>query len=131
MPDRFQLPIVATDADIDDLGHVSNLVYLRWVLDTATSHSAARGWDHAAYRELGGIFIVRRHEIDYLAQVTTGQELVSETWVESWRAASCVRRTEIRRGSAVVAQGATTWVFVAMPSGRPTRIPDHLRARFE
>jgi acyl-CoA thioester hydrolase len=127
----YRHSITATDADIDELGHVSNLVYLRWVLETATTHSAARGWGHAEYRALGAIFIVRRHELDYLAQVTAGQQLVAETWVESWRAASCIRRTRIARDTTIVAQAATTWVCMSLATGKPTRIPDHLRARFE
>ena len=40
---RFSIPITATAADIDELGHVSNLVYLRWVLDVAMAHSRAVG----------------------------------------------------------------------------------------
>jgi acyl-CoA thioester hydrolase len=128
---RFALRIVATSADIDDLGHVSNLVYLRWVLEVATAHSHAVGWDTARYRELGAIFIVRRHEIDYLSQVRVGDELVAQTWVDPWKLASCVRRTEIARGTTIVARAATTWALWSFASGRPIKIPDDLRARFE
>ncbi len=130
MSDRFRFPIVASSADIDELGHVSNLVYLRWVLDAATAHSAARGWGHAEYRARGAVFVVRRHELDYLAPVLANEELVAETWVDAWKAASCVRRTEIVRGVHIVARAATTWAFVSLASGRPIRIPEDLRALF-
>jgi acyl-CoA thioester hydrolase len=124
------MPISPAAADIDDLGHASNLAYVRWILDVATAHSAALGWDLARYRELGAVFVVRRHEIDYVAQVLPGDALIAETWVEEWRPASCVRRTELRRGDQIVARGATTWALMALPSGRPRRIPDDLRALF-
>lgn len=127
---RFQLPITATDADIDELDHVSNLVYLRWVLEAATSHSAAKGWGHAEYRALGSVFIVRRHELDYLAPVLRGQQVIAETWVSSWKAASCVRATEIKRGDQIVLRAATTWAFISMSTGRPGRIPEPLVAAF-
>ena len=130
MSPRFSIPIIATAADIDELGHVSNLVYVRWVLDVAMAHSRAAGWDHAAYRRLGAVFVVRRHEIDYVAQVREGEALVGETWVESWKAASCIRRTELRRGELVVARGATTWALISLASGRPQRIPEPLLAAF-
>ena len=130
MSDRFRHPIVASAADIDELGHVSNLVYLRWVLEAATAHSVARGYGHAEYRALGGVFVVRRHEIDYLAQVVADERLVAQTWVDSWKQASCVRRTDLLRGDQVVARAATTWAFVTLPAGRPTRIPEPLRALF-
>jgi acyl-CoA thioester hydrolase len=127
---RFTLPIAPTAADIDELGHVSNLVYLRWVLDIATAHSASLGWSHPEYRALGSVFVVRRHEIDYVAQVLEGEQLVGETWVESWKLASCIRKTELKRGEQIVARASTTWAMLSFGSGRPTKIPDHLRELF-
>jgi acyl-CoA thioester hydrolase len=128
--DRFRFPITARPEDIDELGHVSNLVYIRWVLETATAHSVALGWGQAEYLASGNVWVVRRHEIDYLAQVTVGQQLVGETWVDPWKMASCVRRTELVRDGVVVARAATTWAFMSIASGRPQRIPDEMRALF-
>jgi acyl-CoA thioester hydrolase len=130
MAERFTIPITPTADDIDELGHVSNLVYLRWVLDVAMAHSRARGYDFEAYRALGAVFVVRRHEIDYVAQVTIGQALLASTWVDSWKLASCVRKTELVRGGQVVARAATTWAMINLASGRPQRIPDALLAAF-
>ena len=130
MAERFAISITPSAADIDELGHVSNLVYLRWVLEVAMAHSRALGWDFAQYRDLGAAFMVRRHEIDYIAQVTLGQTLRAETWVESWRAASCIRKTELLRDGKVVARAATTWAMIGLASGRPQRIPDELTAAF-
>ena len=130
MAERFAITITPEPADIDELGHVSNLVYLRWVLEVAMAHSRALGWDFAQYRDLGAAFMVRRHEIDYIAQVTLGQTLVAETWVDSWRQASCIRKTELLRDGAVVARAATTWAMIGLVSGRPQRIPDALTAVF-
>jgi acyl-CoA thioester hydrolase len=127
---RYVMPITAVDADIDELGHVSNLVYLRWVLEVAMAHSRSLGWDHAQYRALGAVFVVRRHELDYLGPVMLGQTLRAETWVESWRAASCLRKTELVRDGQVIARCATTWAMMSFASGRPTRIPEDIRALF-
>ena len=127
---RFPLAIQVGPQDIDGLGHVGNQVYLRWVLDIALAHSAHLGYDHEAYVKLGGIFIVRRHELDYLAQVKLGDEVHAETWVPSWKLASCIRATEIRRGDQVVLRAQTTWAFMSLANGRPIKIPDELRALF-
>jgi acyl-CoA thioester hydrolase len=124
------MPIAATAADIDELGHVSNVVYLRWVLDVAVAHSRSVGWDYAQYRALGSAFVVRRHEIDYVASVLEGQQVVAETWVDSWKQASVVRRTDLRRGETVVARASSLWAFVSLTTGRPQRIPDALLAAF-
>lgn len=128
---RFRLPITATAADIDELGHVSNLVYLRWVLDVAVAHSASLGWDHTRYLSFGASFVVRRHELDYLGQVQLGDSLIAETWVPEWKQASCIRATEITRDGKPVARARTTWAFMSLTSGRPQRIPDDIRALFD
>lgn len=130
VPPRFTLPITAANVDIDEIGHVSNVVYVRWVLEVAMAHSSACGWDFAAYRALGSIFVVRRHEIDYVAQVMAGETITAETWIEDWRQASCIRRTELSRDGTPVARAATTWAFISMASGRPVRIPDEIRTKF-
>jgi len=130
MAERFAISITPSAADIDELGHVSNLVYLRWVQDVAMAHTRAIGWDVAQYRDLGAVFMVRRHEIDYIAQVTLGQTLRAETWIDSWRQASCIRKTELLRDGKVVARAATTWAMIGLTSGRPQRIPDELTALF-
>jgi acyl-CoA thioester hydrolase len=121
----------ATADDIDQLDHVSNLVYVRWVLDAARAHSAALGWDYARYQARGTIFIVRRHEIDYLLPVRLGETVAVDTLVESWRQASCIRKSTLTRGEDVVARAATTWAYVGLRDGRPQRIPDDLRALFQ
>jgi acyl-CoA thioester hydrolase len=128
--ERFTFPITATDADIDELGHVSNVVYLRWIMDVAMAHSIACGWGHAEYRERGAIFVVRRHEIDYLAQVKAGEQIIGSTWIASWKAASCIRATELVRAGQPVARASTLWAFMSLASGRPQRIPDDIIALF-
>ncbi len=128
MAQRFCLEVSASEADIDELDHVSNLVYVRWIQEVAVAHSAAVGWDMRQYRKVGAVFVVRRHEIDYVAPVLLGQRVRLETWIETWKAASCVRRTELVRiaDGQVVARGATTWAFVGLADGRPQRIPEEI-----
>ena len=53
--------VVPADA-IDDLGHVSNVQYVRWVQDIARAHSDDVGYDISAYMDLGLVFVVRRHD---------------------------------------------------------------------
>ncbi len=127
---EFSHRVTATAADIDELDHVSNLVYVRWILEVALAHSRAVGWTHDDYLRLGAVFVVRRHEIDYLQQVVVGDDVEVATWVDSWKLASCVRRTAIRRGGVEVARGATTWAFMDLVRGRPIKIPDELRIAF-
>lgn len=135
-PPLFSLSLDVGEADIDGLGHASNVAYVRWIQDGAIAHSAAVGLDLEAYRSLGAIFVVRRHEIDYLRPVLRSDRLEVRTWIDSVFAAKCKRATEVVRlggageGPVTVARAMTTWGFVELASGRPTRIPDSVRRAF-
>jgi acyl-CoA thioester hydrolase len=123
------IQITAQPADIDENGHVSNLVYLRWVLEAAVSHSTAVGWPHARYLEFGAVFVVRRHEIDYLAATMLGDVVHVTTYVDSWSAATSVRKTRIVKDGKELARCVTTWAFIGL-NGRPRRIAPELVEAF-
>ena len=125
------IAITVADSDIDELGHASNIAYVRWIQDVAVAHSTAVGLDFEAYRKLGGVFFVRRHEVDYLRPVLRGDRLQVRTWIDSAMAAKCKRATEIvNEAGTVVARAMTTWGYVEMATGRPVRIPDAVRNAF-
>ncbi len=125
----FRLTFEVSEEDIDPLGHVNNISYVRWVQDIAIAHSVALGLDLAAYATLGAIFVVRRHEIDYLRPVLRGDLVEAHTRIVSVMAAKCIRLTELRRESdpEPVAKANTVWGYVDLKTGRPTRIPAHVK----
>jgi acyl-CoA thioester hydrolase len=128
----YRHPHVVRADEIDELGHASNVMYLRWVQEAAIAASADRGWDRQAYLSLGCVFVVRRHEIDYLLPAMQGDELELCTWVEAWSAATSLRKTRIvrKRDAREVGVASTTWALVAADTGRPTRIPAEMKQAF-
>ena len=123
---RFVVPA----GDIDDLGHASNVSWVRWVQDAATAHSLSIGLGLDAYRSLGVVWVVRRHEIEYLGAAFADQEIEAVTWVASLKGATSLRRTIFRRDGAELARAATTWVLLSIGTGRPTRVPAELLSRY-
>jgi acyl-CoA thioester hydrolase len=128
----FRISLTVGDADIDELGHASNLSFLRWVLEAAVAHSTAVGLGPLDYRRRGQSFVVRRHSIDYLRSVYAGDEILVETRVVALRAASSERETVIHhaKSGARVAHAESLWAFVDLAAGRPARIPADVRERF-
>jgi acyl-CoA thioester hydrolase len=128
----YRLLVEVRPLDIDELGHASNLVYLRWVQEAALAHSTAVGLDQAAYLARGEVWVVRSHEIHYVRPALEGERLAVDTRVASMSAANSVRRTQITRvaDSALLCRASTDWVFVDVARGRPRRIPNDVRARF-
>ncbi|MDZ4779684.1 MAG: acyl-CoA thioesterase [Planctomycetia bacterium] len=133
MPAIYSHRLTVQPDEIDRLGHANNLVYLRWMLDAAVAHSTAQSWDSKAYEELGAVFVVRSHQIEYLRPAFAAEEVVVLTWVASFRRASSVRRYEMRRASdgKVLATAATEWAFVDLATRLPTRIHPRVLAAFE
>ncbi len=127
--ERFTLPITIRPDDIDDLGHVNNVVYLRWVQDVAIAH-----WTTAATAEQQAAvaWVALRHEIDYKLAAMPGDEIVARTWVGVADSTRFERHTEIVRGrdQKVLARARTVWCPISRASGKLTRVSNEIRARF-
>ncbi len=125
----FSLRLRVAPTDIDDVGHVNNLVYLRWVQDVATAHwrTVAPHEDQAAI-----VWIVLRHEIDYKAPAFVGEEIVLQTNViDASSGVTFERHTTIMRAAdeRVLARARTIWCPLNH-SGKPQRLPMKLRRQF-
>src|SRR5512145_445200 len=107
----FELPITVQPGDIDDLGHVNNVVYLRWVQDVAKAHWQTR----AAAEDVDRLgWVVTRHELDYKAAAFLGDALIARTWIGETAPLSCERFVEISRPSdnRILVRARSIWVPV-------------------
>ena len=130
MADRpvFELTIEPVADDIDELGHVNNAVYVRWIQDMATSHwrAVARPEDVDRY-----VWVVTRHEIDYRRATRLGEALTARTWVGEPQGARFDRFVEILGPDGGVRVSArTVWALVELSTMRPMRIQRDMAAPF-
>jgi acyl-CoA thioester hydrolase len=125
----FERTFTARDEDIDELGHVNNAVWVRWMEVLATGHwRAVAAPEHRdAY-----IWVITRHEIDYLRALGPGQSVTGRTWVpEAPRGARCDRLMEFVGGDGRPhVRARTTWAIIEKASGRPIRVPADVIAPF-
>ena len=129
----FQRRRVVDPRDVDGLGHVNNAVWVRFIVELSHAHASSRGFEAKRVRDLGGLWIVRRHEIDYRAPALPGDELIEETWVRQMKGARstrCCRFLRARDG-AVLLESETQWAFVDPENQRPRRIPREILDGFE
>ena len=125
----FETQITATDAHIDELGHVNNAVWVEWIQDVAVAHwrSLADPAHDAAY-----IWVVVRHEVDYLRAVLPGETVTARTWIAGPpKGARSTRMMEFvgADGKARV-KAATDWAIIDKAAGRPIRVPPEVVAPF-
>ena len=125
----FELPLTIEPTDIDMMGHVNNVTYLRWVQEVATAH-----WQAIASGEAqDGIgWVVLRHEIDYKTPACLGDAVVLRTWVGKATRLTFERFTEIRRSSddQLLSAARTLWCPINAQTGRPVRVSAEVREQF-
>jgi acyl-CoA thioester hydrolase len=125
----FEMPITVQPEDIDELGHVNNVTYLRWVQEIAVAHwrAAAPAADQAALA-----WVVVRHEIDYKRPAFLHDQILARTWVGTAARHRFERHTELLRATnrKILARARTIWCPIDRHTGKPTDVSAELRARF-
>lgn len=125
----FEMIVRVQPGDIDEQDHVNNTIYLRWVQDVATAH-----WRAVACLEAREsiAWVVLRHEIDYKAPATLGDEVVLRTWVGKASRLTFERFTEIRRNrdGRLLSTARTLWCPINAQTSRPVRVSAEVRAQF-
>lgn len=111
----------AQTADIDELGHVNNAVYLVWAQDVAVSH-----WRTVAGEDLKRkyIWVALRHEIDYRDEVKAGETVEIRTWLGRAAGPRYERHVDIRKpgASRFSARVKTDWCLIDAETRKPKRV---------
>ena len=137
--------------EVDALGHVNNAAYLNYLEQAAIDHATLLGLDLERLRRLGGVFVARRHEMEFLKPALAGDVLRIVTWLAAPRGARVERKYLVFRGDSFgvsaplaghlvsaaevdfeeerIIQAMTEWVF-ATEQGQPRRIPNEVVSAF-
>lgn len=119
----FTLKIKVSAEDIDTLDHVNNLVYVKWMDDIATTHWSFLTKDNPLPQY---VWVVMRHEIDYLKQAVLGDDITVKTWVGETRGITSVRFMEFYLGDDLLVKAKTTWAMLDAKTHKPARIRENV-----
>lgn len=127
MKNCFTFNLNVTKTDIDYLNHVNNLVYVNWVLNAAQNH-----WEFLSDKKLNSqyVWVILRHEIDYIASAMLNDEITINTWVEESIGVKSTRIVEIKRANQLLAKAKTTWCLLDKTTMKPVRIPSEIISLF-
>lgn len=127
MKNPYTFDYLVTENDIDHLKHVNNVVYVHWILDAAQKH-----WAFLSSEEMNSnyVWVILRHEIDYLASAFLNETVTINTWVDKSVGVKSDRIVEIKRGDKLLVKAKTTWCLLEKASMKPTRIPQQIRSLF-
>ncbi|HPR63358.1 MAG TPA: acyl-CoA thioesterase [Thermoanaerobaculia bacterium] len=125
----YEIEITIQPEDIDRLGHVNNVVYLRWVQDAAVAHWNALA-SESEKRAL--LWVVARHEIDYRRPALPEDTIVARTWVGGVTRRGFERHTELlrKRDGKILATALTTWCPIHAETLKPIEVSDDIYAKF-
>ena len=119
----FQTTYTVIASDIDELNHVNNVVYLRWIQNIANLHwtQLKQDLDTSAF-----VWVVLRHEIDYVGQALLGDSIEAKTWVGKTGGIRSIRHVEFYKNNKLIVKAKTTFCLVNAKTFKPTRITDQI-----
>lgn len=124
---KFEHSFIVKAEDIDGQGHVNNVRYLQWIQDVAVAHWLSRATEE---QKATIVWVVMRHEIDYLRPAFENEEISVATWVGEPKGAKWERFTEIRRGDKILVKAKSIWVALDKQTLRPRRVDAKLKDTF-
>jgi acyl-CoA thioester hydrolase len=129
---RFAVQLKVQSAELDELGHVNNVVYLAWTEQVARAHAEAVGAGFGAMSALGVVAVVRKHSLHYHRSAFLGDEIEIQTEIVEGGGLKAVRQNRIINAvtGELLVDGQTEWVWVNPQTGRPKRPPEALLAKF-
>ena len=127
MKNQYTFTFNVTKNQIDLLNHVNNVVYVHWILDAAQKH-----WTYLSSEIMNSkyVWVVLRHEIDYLAPAKFNDKIQINTWVEKTIGAKSIRTVEIFKGEKLLVKSKTTWCLLDKQTMKPLRIPAEIMELF-
>lgn len=115
----FQLTVLPEH--IDNQQHVNNVVYVQFMQEVANRH-----WQGVVTPELDNevVWVVRKHEIEYLAPAYLGEVLEIRTWTGEHTAVTWNRHYEIIRPAdqKIICKAQSVWVLLDKTTGKLRRI---------
>jgi len=125
----YEIAIRVLPSDIDEMGHVNNIIYLHWVQEAAIAHWQALAPEK---HQKNILWVVLRHEIDYKSPALEGEEIIARTWIGQAKRLSFERNTEILRKNdrKLLARARTVWCPVNAETGKPQRVDQEIRELF-
>ena len=118
----FEMEIDVQPEDIDELGHVNNVVYLTWVQDVSTAH-----WNAASpngHEPSSIVWVVIQHEIRYKLPTYLEDTVIARTWIGKAKRRFIERNTELFKKSdgTLLAKAVTLWTPVDKNTGKSVEI---------
>jgi acyl-CoA thioester hydrolase len=123
----YQYDVDVVPDDIDEMGHVNNAVYLKWVQAAVLTH-----WRRFAPQDVAAahLWVALKHEIRYLRPAFLDDHVVVKVALEKLLGARVFYKTMINHGDEVLAEVESCWCCLDSVTRKPVRLAREIVARF-
>ncbi len=113
--------------DIDEMGHVNNAVYLKWVQAAVLRH-----WNRLAPKDVAAahLWVALKHEIRYRRPAFLNDHVIVKVVLEKLLGARAFYETMISRGDDVLAEVNSCWCCLDAVTKKPVRLARDIVACF-
>jgi acyl-CoA thioester hydrolase len=123
MENVFEFKITVSLDDIDDLNHVNNVVYVKWMDEVAFNHWIFLTKENPLPEY---VWVVVRHEVDYKKQALLGDVITAKTWVGETKGFTSERFIAFFKGDVLLAKSKTIWAMLDAKTYKPSRIRENV-----
>lgn len=129
MQQKFIQQLIVEKEHLDELEHVNNVLFLRWSQDIAKSH-----WELLIepLTEKIGVWMVRKHEVEYRLEAKENEIIRVETHVNSVRGPLSNRVVEFYNNETqkLLVKCQTQWCYIDFVNKKTIPIPENIRQLF-
>jgi acyl-CoA thioester hydrolase len=108
--------------DVDGMGFVSNITYVRWLEDLRTLF-LEKYYPISTLLEKGISPVIANANIDYLKPLTIRDRAQGYAWITEMGSTRWTMDFEILQGDTVHCRARQRGYFIDLESGRPARVP--------
>ena len=123
----FRHPVAILPDDIDQMGHVNNAVYLKWVQEAVVDYWRSVAPPEAVAQHL---WVALKHEITFLRPTFLQDVVVAEVIADKVEGARAMFTTVVRRGEDVLSEIKSSWCCLDAVTKRPARLARDVVGRF-
>ncbi len=126
----FEMKIPVRTYDIDAAGHVSNIVYIRWLEDMRLELFNK----HFSFESLvngGSTLVLKSTYVEYKRSISLFDVVTARMWVDSIAKASLQLHAEFYANGMLTTTARHVGVFVDLKNLKPRRVPQEVIEKFE
>lgn len=126
---KFSKTITVLPEHLDELNHVNNVTYVKWIQDVSAEH-----WNETASQQMKNDYrwVVRNHNITYYQQAVLHDHILLETYIVDHKGPLSVRSVQMTHNKTGVklVTSETQWCLVDAKSLKALRITDEIKSLF-